>query len=181
MSSAYKRHGFIIERALLVALQQYDRFKVWEKRDFGVSLSADSMVDHLIATPTEAQQVALAYGEAKRTLQVDLFVYEHETRVLRSYEVKRGCGLHDSGKRRSILRDLLCLQVLTKGYGESLDLEVAEARARIIFYYGQCSVKKPFCLVRDELDDHFGVPVVADVEAINAYFQQQLFGILSAA
>jgi len=181
LSSAYKRHGFIIERALLAALKQYPQFEVWEQRDFGVSLAADSMVDHLIGTPTEASAVTLAYGEQKRTLQVDLFVYNRETKALRSYEVKRGCGLHDSGKRRSILRDLLCLQVLTKGYGESRGLEVAEAHAHIIFYYGQCSIKKPFCLVREELDEHFGVPVVETVEAVNDYFQKQLFGILSAA
>jgi hypothetical protein len=181
LSSAYKRHGFIIERGLLATLQQHEHLEVWEQRDFGVSLAADSMVDHLIGRPAEASTVTLSYGEQKRTLQVDLFVYHKETKVLRSDEVKRGFGLHDSGKRRSILRDLLCLQVLTKGYGEARGLEIAEAYAHIIFYYGQCSIKKPFSLVREELDAHFGVPVVDSIEAINAYFQAQLFRILSGA
>ena len=179
MSSAYKRHGFIIERALLDTLQQYDRFIAWDNREFSVPVAADSAVDHLINTPEQAFAMNLQYGDQHRTLQVDLFAYDKETKSLTSYEVKRGSGLHDAGKRRSILRDLLCLQLLTKSYGESLGYEVANARAYIIFYYGKCSIGRPFALTKDDLDAHFGVPVVDDIEVINAYFQQRLFSILS--
>jgi len=88
--------------------------------------------------------------------------------------------MHDAGKRRSILRDLLCTQVLLKSYGQSRGIDVNQARSHIIFYYGDCSIKKPFCLTRDELDSHFGVPVKHIVEAVNDEFRRRLFDILSA-
>jgi len=97
----------------------------------------------------------------------------------RAYEIKRGSGLHDAGKRRSILRDLLCAQVLLKSYGEQRGLEVSDARAHIIFYYGQCSIKKPFSLTREELDEHFAFPVLDEVELVNEYFKERLFSILA--
>ena len=100
---------------------------------------------------------------------------------MKSYEVKRGAGLHDSGKRRSMLRDVLCVQVLLKSYGKQRGLDVKEAFSHIIFYYGQCSIPKPFSLIGSELDEHFGWPVQAAVEEVNAYFQSRLFAILSGA
>jgi hypothetical protein len=71
------------------------------------------------------------------------------------------------------------LQVLLKSYGQLRGLEVTEARAHIIFYYGQCSIGKPFSPVRGELDEHFGWPVVEQVEQVNEYFRQRLFSILT--
>ena len=77
-----------------------------------------------------------------------------QTRALRAYEVKRGFGLHDSGKRRSMLRDTLSVQVLLKNYGKERGLDVQEAFSHIIFYCGQCSIPKPFALTGAELDEH---------------------------
>ena len=67
---------------------------------------------------------------------------------------------------------------LTSGYGVQRGLEVAEAASRVIFYYGKCSIKKPFCLTAEELDDHFGWPVRDAVERLNEYYRQKLFHLL---
>ena len=111
-------------------------------------------------------------------MQLDAIVYDRERKTLGAYEIKRGAGLHDSGKRRAILRDLLCTQVLLKSYGAQRGLEVGEAASRVIFYYGKCSIKKPFCLTAEELDDHFSWPVREAVERLNEYYRQRLFGLL---
>ncbi|MDC1428115.1 hypothetical protein N8156_05330 [Rhodospirillaceae bacterium] len=37
MSSAYKRHGFILEKAILEQLRTNPDFEVWEDRQFSVS------------------------------------------------------------------------------------------------------------------------------------------------
>ena len=73
----------------------------------------------------------------------------------------------------------MCVQVLLKSYGEDLaKLSPAAAQSRIIFYYGVRSIPRPWSLVREELDDHFGFPVVARIEEANAYFQHKLHQLL---
>jgi len=178
MSSAYKRHGFIIERAILEQLKRNPAFEVWDDRAFQVTSTADHIVDS-IARPEDVFGSETAYREGERTLQVDAIVYERESGRIRAYEVKRGAGLHDSGKRRSILRDLLCLQILLRSYGQSRGLQIGEASAHIVFYYGQCSIKKPFSLTKDELDAHFGWPVAEAGGRVNARVKERLFSILT--
>src|SRR6476660_1441313 len=94
------------------------------------------------------------YSEGERTLQVDVVVFDKNTGIIRAYEVKRGFGMHDSGKQRSMRRDILAVQVLLKSYGKERGLDVKEAFSHIIFYYGQCSIPKPFSLTGQELDEH---------------------------
>ena len=112
-------------------------------------------------------------------MQIDTIVYDKINETLNCYEIKRGNGLHDAGKRRSILRDLLCAQVLLKSYGEKKGLEVVSASSRIIFYYGQCSIRKPFSLTRDELDEHFNFEVMKHVEDVNEFFRKRLYDLLT--
>jgi hypothetical protein len=133
----------------------------------------------MIGTPDRTIQTTTDYSpQGHRTLQLDVIVYDRVRKRLSAYEVKRGAGFHDSGKRRSILRDLLCTQVLLKSYGVQRSLEVAEAASRVVFYYGSCSIGKPFCLTASELDDHFGWPVREAVERLNEYYRQKLFDLL---
>ena len=95
-------------------------------------------------------------------------------------KLKGGNGKHDSGKRRSMLRDLLCVQVLLKSYGKKKGYEISTARSLIIFYYGQCSLGQPFSLTKDELDHHFSYSIVKEVEEVNTHFRKRLFSLLSA-
>jgi hypothetical protein len=179
MSSAYKRHGYILERAILEALKLCPHFEVWRDELFQVPSAVDHIVAGSIAEPTKLIGTDYPYSEGNRTLQVDTIVFDKNTGTLKAYEIKRGSGLHDSGKRRSMLRDTLGVQVLLKSYGKQRSLDVKEAFSHIIFYYGQCSIPKPFSLTGSELDEHFGWPVYEPVEEVNRYFQSRLFLILS--
>lgn len=180
MSSAYKRHGFIIERALLEALKLCPHFEVWRDQVFQVPSAVDHIVDSSIANPSKLIGTDYPTSEGQHTSrQVDALVFDKNTGCLRAYEVKRGHGLHDSGKRRSMLKDILSVQVLLKSYGKERGLDVKEAFSHIIFYYGQCSIPKPFSLTGPELDAHFGWPVYDAVEEVNQYFKSRLFSILS--
>ncbi|PSL21645.1 hypothetical protein [Shimia abyssi] len=179
MSSAYKRHGYILEKAILERLKQNPDFVVWEDQKFQVPSTADHIVDSAIQNPEDVFGSETSYREGHRKLQVDAILYKPKTKQIFAYEIKRGSGLHDAGKRRSILRDLLCLQTLLKSYGEGKGFDILGARAHIIFYYGQCSIKKPFSLTKDELDEHFGYPIVDEIEEVNDYFRSRLFSILS--
>ena len=109
-----------------------------------------------------------------------MIVFNKTNNQIAAYEIKRGNGLHDSGKRRSILRDLLCVQTLLKSYGTQKGYDISCARSFIIFYYGQCSISKPFSITREELDEHFGHSIAKDVEDVNEYFRSRLFDLLTA-
>lgn len=181
MSSAYKRHGYILERAVLEALKQHCHLEAWRDERFHVAQNVDHMVNGSIAFGAKLIGTDYPYSEGERTLQIDAIVFNKETGVLRAYEIKRGFGLHDSGKRRSMLRDTLAVQVLLKSYGKSRGLEVKEAFSHIIFYYGQCSIPKPFSLKGVEIDEHFGCSIYEAVEEVNKHFKARLFGILAGA
>ncbi|WP_420405948.1 hypothetical protein [Nisaea sp.] len=178
ISSAYKRHGFIIERAILEQLKLCPDLEVWEDRYFQVSPSADHIVDSAINDPSLIQHTNIPYIAGHRTLQVDAIVYDRRTGSLSAYEIKRGSGTHDSGKRRSILRDTLCLQILLKSYGELKNLIPQTIQSRIIFYYGKCSIGKPYSLVKNELDDHFNWNIASEVEKVNEHFREKLISLI---
>jgi hypothetical protein len=181
MSSAYKRHGHILEGALLEALKLCPHFEVWRDPIFQVPSAVNHIVEGSIAEPTKLIWTDYPSSEGQRTLQVDAIVFDKNTGVLRAYEVKRGFGPHDSGKRRSMLEDALCVQVLLKSYGKQRGLDASSAFSHIIFFYGKCSIPKPFAITGAELDQHFGWPIFESVDEVNKYFQGRLFAILSGA
>jgi hypothetical protein len=181
LSSAYKRHGYILERAILEALKLCPHFEVWRDDHFQVPETVDHIVDGSFAEPTKLIGTDYPYSDGDRELQVDILVFDKNTGSLEAYEVKRGTGLHDSGKRRQMLRDVLCVQVLLKSYGKQRGLDVKEVSSHVIFYYGKCSIPKPFAITSSELDEHFGWPVKEAVEEVNLTFQKRLFSILSGA
>lgn len=80
-----------------------------------------------------------------------------------------------------MLRDLVCVQVLMKSYAElAHSLEISDAESKVIFYYGACSIGKPFSLIRNELDDYFSEDVVSEIEEVNDYFRLNLMTLLQA-
>lgn len=181
LSSAYKRHGFIIEQAILHQLKKCPNFEVWDEKAFQVPDTADHMVDTALKDLSKIKGAQAPYHTGSRTLQVDAVVFNEANKTISAYEIKRGSGLHDSGKRRSILRDLLCVQILLKSYAESKGYKISSAHSYIIFYYGKCSIQKPFSLTAQELDEHFGWAVRDAVEQVNDEFRQRLLELLENA
>lgn len=179
VSSAYKRHGQILETAILECLKSYDRFEVWNDPALPISRAADALAATYMNNPSAALTASIAHGgDAERALQVDLLVHDRQRNTVASYEVKRGAGAHDAGKRRSMLRDLICTQVVLKSYAEErLGMAAEKATSHIIVYYGAESFG-PFTLTRDGLDEHFGVPVVGQVEEVNAYYRGRVEQLL---
>jgi hypothetical protein len=176
ISSAYKRHGAILEVAIRESLRESNRHKVWKEDAFKVSRAADQIV----GTQTDAaySSTTLLYGESIRTLQIDMIAFDDADKTLRAYEIKRGNGAFDAGKIRSIRRDLNVTQMLLKSYGETFKLNPVTAEARVIFYYGIRSLPRPFSLIGAELNDHFGFGVYDLVETANAYFRSKLYELL---
>lgn len=178
ISSAYKRHGRILETAIREGLRESNRHQVWQEDAFRVSRAADGLASSQSAD--ECARSSLPYGESVRTLQIDMVAFDSADRTIRAYEIKRGNGQFDAGKIRSIRRDLMCVQVLLKSYGDLASVAPVAAESRIIFYYGTRSLPRPWSLDRSEMDAHFGFPLVSMVEQANAYFKESLHKLLEA-
>lgn len=184
ISSAYKRHGFILEQTILEQMKSCPWLEVWEDKEFHVGDAADQLVGAI-----DTHQIPEAWKhtvgadlpdiEGKRKLQVDLIVFDSRTDEIASYEVKRGNGYHDAGKRRSMLRDLLCQEVQLIEYAKTRGLAARNRKVRIIFYYGKRSLPEPYSLTKEDLDEHFGWPIVEAVDEVNYLFKLRLEEMLN--
>jgi hypothetical protein len=77
ISSAYKRHGRILEFALRESLRDSNRHK-WHDEAFKVSHEADVLAQ--TQDWVACRQTTLPYGNTFRTLQVDMVAYDGATR-----------------------------------------------------------------------------------------------------
>jgi hypothetical protein len=178
VSSAYKRHGQILEIAIRHRLSQSKYFEVWHEPVFKVSDISDRAIRGRNADIPDGGLIELPYGDAGRSSQVDAFVFDRRISSLRAYEIKRGNGDFDAGKKRSLLRDILCTQSLLRSYGAFRGYKSSIVEARVICYFGVRALPAPLCIVGSELDDHFVFPVQAHVERVNVYFQESLYALL---
>ena len=180
VSSSYQRHGFILERAVFEQLKLCPRFKVWADPSFQVTGNADQIVSASLTDPSAIDGVNHSYNIGERILKIDALVFDTDTKRLGAYKIKRATFTADSGKKRQMLQDLLCSKILLKSYGDKLDLNPETIESRIIFYYGECSLPKPYALTGEELDEHFGWDIRGPVEEVNELFQQRLFALLGS-
>ena len=65
VSSAYKRHGKILEAALFERLRDNNRLPVWNDPKYAVSAAADALYQS--GSLADGLRSQLPYGEAKRT------------------------------------------------------------------------------------------------------------------
>jgi hypothetical protein len=112
-------------------------------------------------------------------LQIDAVVFDHETNIVSSYEIKRGNGAFDAGKQRSMKRDALLCKILLRSHCQQRGFPAVDSRSHVIFYYGVRSIPAPMGLIGEELDDHFGFPIFDEIEAVNSYYRTRLFEIIS--
>lgn len=178
VSAAYKRHGSILEQAIRERLSDCRYFTVWHEPEFRIPGAVDHVISGRNADIENSIPIEIPYGESARTLQVDAFVFDSRVNTLRAYEIKRGNGDFDAGKKRSILRDVMAIQTLLKSYGHKRGLNAGLSESRLISYYSVRVLPPPFNLVGPELDDHFAFLVHDHVETVNAYFKERLYELL---
>src|SRR6516165_3635952 len=87
ISSAYKRHGRILETALRESLRESNRHRVWQEDAFKVSPAADTLVN--AQNEDACCRSTLPYGDTYRTLQVDMMAFDSADQTIRAYEIKR--------------------------------------------------------------------------------------------
>ena len=181
VSAAYKRHGRILEEAIRVRLGDCEYFTVWHEPAFFVSTVADQAISGRNADITDSLPIELPYLDHGRTIQVDAIVFDRRIGSVRGYEIKRANGDFDSGKKRSILKDILALQSLLKSYTAKKGHMVSMAEARLIAFYGVKPLSTPLTISGKEMDDHFVFPIFKYVEEVNDYFRDRLSSLAPCA
>ena len=158
-------------------LKDCARFKVWTEDDF--KLSHESLKQTRINERLEPLfRTNLPYGDRERSIRVDIIVFDEEAGALTSYNVKRGNGSYDGGKRRIIQEDLLRTHMLLKDYGRTHGISPSRSHAHIVFYYGLLSLQPPLAITGAELDEHFQFPIRDAMEMVNSYFVSRLHGLI---
>ncbi len=184
IGSTQKRHGTLIEKAILAAVNASPNYTAWRLPEFLISNDAIGIaarVNNVKQNPDwlDILEQNLAYGDAAKTVQVDLMAYNRETKFLCAMEIKRGYSHHDAGKKKAILKDTLCIHMLLRSYGERVDgLNIHRAEAKICNFYKDREFADQIMLDKDELDDYFGAEILEPVEEVNHYFRRQIHEML---
>lgn len=114
-ASLQKRHGHLLELAVVSALRASGRFEVLTGVTIPITAAADSLI---AATPPETlERIALRYdAPTVRTVNVDIVVVETERGWAGGFDCKRGGGQLTQRLLRPLVRDLECTGVLLRSF-----------------------------------------------------------------
>ncbi|MBS0248400.1 MAG: hypothetical protein JSR61_17430 [Proteobacteria bacterium] len=175
LASVVKRHGGLIELGIAGALIQSDRFVVLTNVALPVTKGAAQLLNANNSDQALAKIRLSADSEAEGIVNVDLVVVDPEAQWAGAYEIKRGNGATEHGKRRQSIHKLRAARLVLASYvGQAGYGRMETVTSGVIDYYGSSGFTAEFTLSKDQLDDHFGVPVVATVDAMTAALQDEL-------
>ena len=183
LSSAYKRQGTMIEAAIIERLKEANHLDVITEKEFCVSDKANTLALKSGKDFTDMPGVNLQYEtkNADIKLQVDGIVYNKRTKIVSSYEIKRGNGVFDAGKKKSLRLEMLSTNFLLRDYyKKKRGIKAKAAHSYIVCYYGLRAFPIPFSLIKEDLDKHFGFEVCEEVEKVNRYFKNQLHKMIES-
>lgn len=151
ISSVYKRHGNILQKAIAVAIGTDPNWKVWS-------------------------EVKLVHRDYQKGLFVDVVLYNGKTLFV--FEVKRGLGRHDSDAKKSIAKRLRTARSEASQIFRTLKLApVSDVKCFIVSYYGNKAKAVGFTqLTASDLDKMFGSEVSEFVGEVDDYLKFKLGG-----
>ena len=183
VSSAYKRHGAIIEIALFHAIKQQNTIEAHSKYPFFISKNTSSYVEGHDYTSDEGitacLKTSMPYREEGSKYEIDIIYFDHATNTVCALEVKRGNGQFDRGKRDSMIKAALSVRALLKNFAELKGWPAKKVESRILAYYGVPKFPPPIYLKGKEINHFIGPGIYEKVEAVNNYFRERLLDVVS--
>ncbi len=175
INSVVKRHGLLIQKTLGDALAASGRFEILTDVPLPITEAANDLLTSKNCERDLAKIKLKADSKTVRMVTVDLIVVDTENGWAGVYDVKRGNGATESAKRRPIEFGLragrLVLASFLSKYGYE---DIRSVTSAVIDYYGASGFSKELKLTREELDEHFGVPVLDTIDAMTAELQRAL-------
>jgi hypothetical protein len=167
IGSVVKRHGTLIELGIAGALVAGERFIVLPNVAIPLTKAALQLLDAKNTDETLSKIKLSADSEADGIVNVDLVVVDPEAGWAGAYEIKRGNGATEHGKRRPIIRRLRAVRLVLASFVDQLGYgPIKTATSAVIDYYGASGFDAHFTITRHQIDEHFDVPVVAMVDAM---------------
>jgi hypothetical protein len=175
INSVVKRHGLLIQRTLGDALAASGRFEILTEVRLPITEAAHDLLTS-DNSDRDLKKIKLkADSNTLRMVAIDLVVVDTESGWAGAYDVKRGNGTTESRKRGPIELDLRATRLILASFLAKCGYDgIRSVTSAVIDYYGASGFSKEMRLTKEELDEHFGVPVVDTVEAMTAELQRAL-------
>jgi hypothetical protein len=176
INSVVKRSGHVIERVLADTLQSHGLI-VYRSVAMPVTQAAENVVT---TNPIEVLKTVRikADSEAKRNVFIDLLVINLRRSSAMIYELKRGGGVTEQRKRVPIEHNLRCCSLQLHSFVRQLGHDVETVGCHIVDYYGASGFDPFMTIKRDQLDEHFGLPVADMIESALAVMSDGLMQAL---
>jgi hypothetical protein len=177
INSVVKRHGLMLQKSLADGLVASGRFEVLTETALPITEAANDLLTSHNSDRDLAKIKLKADSNVLRMVTTDLIVVDTECGWAGVYDMKRGNGATESGRRRPIEHGLRASRLVLASFLSKLGYEgITSVTSAVIDYYGASGFSKDLKLTREELDGHFGVPVVETIDAMTAELHRVLLG-----
>jgi hypothetical protein len=173
LASVVKRHGHLLEAALAEALDHSGRYLVFRSVAMPITEATQEVLRGSTPEQLHGRSVAMSGGVAQSAF-LDLVAIDLETRRAIFAEVKRGGGRSEMRKRDQVEWVLRAAGLQGRAFLATLGIQVATARPVLIDVYGRAAFAADLTVTGTKLDDLFGVPVSAALEAVTMVLATRL-------
>lgn len=174
-ASLQKRHGLLIQAAVVEALASARHLTAWAPEAVAIDDELDrralmGQLDPLVPVPV----TALSPG--RRRLRFDAFVVDHRSSTATWLEIKRGMGWMGAAQRAAVQRDLAVGSATALAYARTQGHDPRTGRARLLAYHGVSAteVDPRLVLTRHDLLADFGVDVAGYVDRATSLFSERI-------
>lgn len=168
MSSAKQRHGLLIQKTLADTLAANSRYHVFTEMPIPITQAAHDLVTSGNSDADLANIQLKSDSPTVRMTSTDLTVIDAKRRWAGVYEVKRGNGETAWTKRKPKELEMKAIRMVLASYLKKLGHNVDYVTTAVIDYYGGSGFPREIKLTREDLDAHFEMPVVNNIEAMTA-------------
>ena len=173
-TSVVKRHGILLEKAFVEALQASGRFEVLHNPTIPITAAADGLVAS--NTAESLARLSLRYDQPTvRSVNQDLVVIDAAAGWAGAYSVKRGGGDMGPRLRKPLERDVASVRLLLRSYLRDQGYSTIDTTtSACIDWFGAAGLPPHLTVQGPDVDAHFGVPVVATVERMTRHLRDEL-------
>jgi hypothetical protein len=178
-TSAAKRHGPLIERAIGDALEAAG-CTVFRNLGLPVTQGALELAESHEYALTPKRQIRFVEGKIASFVDVDVLAIDEEREIAWALAIKRGGGATETKKRRAIERDLMALRLNLASYLRQQGYSKIEtAHAFVVDYLGSAGFSKEITLTREKIDSTLGLPITASIDAMTQAMKAALDAALA--
>jgi hypothetical protein len=173
-TSAAKRHGPLIEKAIAGELE---RAPMTVLRNVAVPITEGglAMSESRDYSTLVNKQIDFDDKRIADVVDIDILAIDESNGWAGAFSVKRGGGLTEPRKRKANERELRALNFTLASWLRHKGYRTVEtATAAVIDYLGQSGFSKDLTIDRDAIDEFFGLPIVAGIDAMTAAMSEAL-------